>query len=137
MAPLSARGQFATLLDTTSRFAGNSTGTGGYNQDAGVATATTLNVPSYIVFDSLGNLYISDTQNNCVRKVDTSGNVSTVAGLRVSGSASDTCNTAANPGPNPAEGLLAAHRPGHRQLQHPLHRGQPAQLRAQPGQRSG
>jgi sugar lactone lactonase YvrE len=103
---LSARGQFATLLDTTSRFAGNSTGTGGYNQDAGVATATSLNVPSYIVFDSFGNLYISDTQNNCVRKVDTTGHVSTVAGLRVSGGP-DTCNPASNPGPNPAEGLLA------------------------------
>jgi sugar lactone lactonase YvrE len=106
LAPLSARGQFATILDTTSRFAGNSTGTGGFNQDPGVATATSLNVPSYIVFDSLGNLYISDTQNNCVRKVDTTGHVSTVAGLRVSGGP-DTCNTASNPGPNPAEGLLA------------------------------
>ena len=105
LAPLSARAQFATILDTTSRFAGNSTGTGGFNQDSGVATATTLNVPSYIVFDSLGNLYISDTQNNCVRKVDTTGHVSTVAGLRVSGGP-DTCNTASNPGPDPTEGLL-------------------------------
>jgi sugar lactone lactonase YvrE len=106
LAPLSARGQFATILDTTSRFAGNSSGTGGFNQDSGVATATTLNVPSYVVFDSLGNLYISDTQNNCVRKVDTSGNITTVAGLRVSG-VPDTCSTASNPGPSPAEGLLA------------------------------
>jgi sugar lactone lactonase YvrE len=106
LAPLSARGQFATLLDTTSRFAGNSTGTGGYNQDAGVATATSLNVPSYIVFDSFGNLYISDTQNNCVRKVDTTGHISTVAGLRVSGGP-DTCNTASIPGPDPTQGLLA------------------------------
>ena len=106
LAPLSARAQFATILDTTSRFAGNSTGTGGFNQDSGVATATSLNVPSYIVFDSLGNLYISDTQNNCVRKVDTTGHVSTVAGLRVSGGP-DTCNTASNPGPDPTEGLLA------------------------------
>ena len=105
LAPLSARGQFATILDTTSRFAGNSTGTGGYNQDTGVATATTLNVPSNVAFDSLGNLYISDTQNNCVRKVDTSGNVSTVAGLRVSGGP-DTCNTSSNPAPTAAEGLL-------------------------------
>ncbi len=105
LAPLSARGQFATILDTTSRFAGNSTGTGGYNQDTGVATATTLNVPSNVAFDSLGNLYISDTQNNCVRKVDTSGNVSTVAGLRVSGGP-DTCNTSSNPAPIAAEGLL-------------------------------
>ncbi len=105
LAPLSARGQFATLLDTTSRFAGNSTGTGGFNQDSGVATATTLNVPSNVAFDSFGNLYISDTQNNCVRKVDTTGHVSTVAGLRVSGGP-DTCNTSTNPAPTAAEGLL-------------------------------
>ena len=107
LAPLSARGQFATILDTTSRFAGNSTGTGGYNQDSGVATATTLNVPTSVVFDSLGNLYISDTQNNCVRKVAPNGAISTVAGLRINGNATDTCNTASLPGPDPAQGLLA------------------------------
>jgi sugar lactone lactonase YvrE len=107
LAPLSARGQFATLLDTTSRFAGNSTGSSAFNGDTGVATATTLNVPNRVVFDSFGNLYISDKQNNCVRKVDTSGNISTVAGLRVSGNASDTCNTASIPGPDPTQGLLA------------------------------
>ncbi len=106
LAPLSARGQFATLLDTTARYAGNSTGTQGFNQDSGVATATELNVPSYVVFDSLGNLYISDTQNNCVRKVDTSGNITTVAGLRVSGNPSDTCNTSTNNAPTPVQGLL-------------------------------
>jgi sugar lactone lactonase YvrE len=105
LAPLSARGQFATILDTTSRFAGNSAGTGGFNQDSGVATATTLNVPSYVVFDSFGNLYISDTQNNCVRKVDTTGHITTVAGFRVSGQP-DTCNTFSNPAPTAAEGLL-------------------------------
>jgi sugar lactone lactonase YvrE len=105
LAPLSARGQFATILDTTSRFAGNSTGTGGFNQDSGVATATTLNVPSYVVFDSFGNLYISDTQNNCVRKVDTTGHITTVAGFRVSGQP-DTCNTSSNPAPTADEGLL-------------------------------
>jgi sugar lactone lactonase YvrE len=105
---MSARGQFATLLDTTSRYAGGSTGSSTFNGDTGVAaTAIDLNVPSYIVFDSLGNLYISDTQNNCVRKVAPNGNISTVAGLRVNGSPSDTCNTTSNPGPDPAEGLLA------------------------------
>ena len=105
LAPLSARGQFATILDTTSRFAGNSTGTGGFNQDSGVARATALNVPSYVVFDSFGNLYISDTQNNCVRKVDTAGHITTVAGFRVSGQP-DTCNTSSNPAPTANEGLL-------------------------------
>ena len=79
LAPISAHAQFATLLDTTARYAGNSTGTQGFNQDSGVATATELNVPSYVVFDSLGNLYISDTQNNCVRKVSTNGSISTAS----------------------------------------------------------
>jgi sugar lactone lactonase YvrE len=107
LVPLSARGQFATLLDTTARYAGNSTGTQGFNQDTGVATATELNIPSYIVFDSLGNLYISDTQNNCVRKVDNSGNITTVAGLRISGNPSDTCDTSTNNAPTPVQGLLS------------------------------
>jgi len=105
-APLSARGQFATLLDTTSRYAGNSTGTAGWNEDLGAATATSLNVPSYVVMDSHGNLYISDKQNNCVRKVDTSGAITTVAGLRVSGSP-DTCNPASDLTPDPTQGLFA------------------------------
>jgi hypothetical protein len=40
-----------------------------------------------------------------VRKIDTSGNISTVAGLR-SGSGPDTCNTLSNPTPAPTEGLF-------------------------------
>ncbi len=107
LAPSSARGQFASLLDTTARYAGGSTGSNLFNGDSGVATATDLNVPSYVVFDSLGNLYISDTLNNCVRKVAPNGTVSTVAGLRVSGNPSDTCNTASNPAPTAVQGLLA------------------------------
>src|SRR5664279_5729906 len=106
LAPLSARGQFASILDTTSRFAGNSTGTGGFNQDVGVATATSLNVPFYVVIDSLGNLYVSDKQNNCVRKVAANGQITTVAGLRVNGGA-DTCNPATGTASDPSQGLLA------------------------------
>jgi len=101
IAPLCARGQFATLLDTTSRYAGLSTGAGGYSTDTGFpATATELYVPTYFVMDSHGNLYISDKQNNCVRKVDTSGNITTVAGLRQSGQP-DTCQSALNSSPAP------------------------------------
>ena len=105
VAPLSARGQFAGVLETNSRYAGNSTGTNLYNGDSGAAASTSLNAPSYAVFDSNGNLFVSDTANNCVRRIDTSGNVTTVAGLRVNGGA-DTCNTATNPTPNQAQGLL-------------------------------
>ena len=105
VAPPRAHGQFAGLLETGTRYAGNSTGTALYNGDTGTAISTSLNVPSYAVFDSSGNLFVSDTLNNCVRRIDTSGNISTVAGLRVSGSP-DTCNTATNPTPTVAQGLL-------------------------------
>jgi sugar lactone lactonase YvrE len=103
--PLSARGQFAGVLNTNSRYAGSSTATNLYSGDTGSASSTSLNAPSYAVFDSTGNLYVSDTANNCVRRIDTSGNITTVAGLRVSG-APDTCNTLANPTPAAAQGLL-------------------------------
>jgi sugar lactone lactonase YvrE len=104
-APLGARGQFAGVVETDYRYAGSSSGANVYNGDTGVATATSLNGPSYLVFDSNGNLFVSDTLNNCVRKIDGSGNVSTVAGLRVSGGP-DTCDTPGNTGPTAAQGLL-------------------------------
>jgi sugar lactone lactonase YvrE len=105
LAPQSACGQFAAALETNSRYAGSSTGTSLYNGDTGAAISTSLNAPSYTVFDSAGNLYISDTLNNCVRRIDSNGNISTVAGLRVSGGP-DTCNTAGNPTPIATQGLL-------------------------------
>ena len=39
-----------------------------------------LNAPNGLALDSAGNLYIADNNNYRVRKVDTSGNISTVAG---------------------------------------------------------
>ena len=103
-APLQA--QFAAAVDSQTRYAGNSTGTNFYSGDSGAATTTSLNAPSYAVLDSSGNLFISDTANNCIRKVDTAGNLTTVAGLRVNGGP-DTCNAALNPTPSAAQGLLA------------------------------
>ena len=57
-------------------FAGN--GTPGYSGDGGPATSAQLLQPLGVAFDKAGNLYIADS--NSVRKVDTSGNISTVAG---------------------------------------------------------
>ncbi len=53
----------------------------GFSGDDGPATAAQLNGPRGLAFDSSGNLYISDTGNNRVRKVDpASGIITTVTG---------------------------------------------------------
>jgi DNA-binding beta-propeller fold protein YncE len=46
------------------------TGEKGYSGDGGPATKARLNEPYDARFDSLGNLYIADMQNNAVRRVD-------------------------------------------------------------------
>jgi DNA-binding beta-propeller fold protein YncE len=50
-----------------------------FNGD-GAALSTQFGNPSGIAVDSAGNLYVSDTSNNRVRKIDTVGNVTTIAG---------------------------------------------------------
>ena len=65
-------------------FAGN--GIGGYNGDGGLAIYAQLNFPDASAFDSSGNLYISDGQNNKIRKVDKiSGIITTIAGTDSAG----------------------------------------------------
>lgn len=59
-------------------FAGN--GTMGYSGDSQKATSATLNNPMGLAIDSSGNLYITDTGNQVVRKVDGAGIISTYAG---------------------------------------------------------
>jgi cysteine-rich repeat protein len=48
--------------------------------DGGPALSATLSEPMGIAFDNAGNLYIADSANDRIRMVDTSGNVSTIAG---------------------------------------------------------
>jgi len=53
----------------------------GYSGDGASATLAQLNYPSAVVVDALDDIYISDTNNNVIRKVDHStGNISTVVG---------------------------------------------------------
>ena len=100
--PSLAHAQALTLVQSGTRYAG--TITPGFNGDFGPATTVSLNTPSYIVFDSNGNQYISDTLNNCVREIDTSGSMSTLVGLAVSGKG-DTCSTSSNSTPTSTQGL--------------------------------
>ena len=67
-----------TPLGLIKTVAGN--GIRGFSGDGGVATAAQLNFPSDIAVDGSGNLYIADLNNHRIRKVDTSGVITTVAG---------------------------------------------------------
>ncbi|MBC7865032.1 MAG: T9SS type A sorting domain-containing protein [Bacteroidia bacterium] len=65
------------------------TGTAGYSGDGNLATSAKLNRPTDVATDAAGNLYIADEFNNCIRKVNTSGIISTYAGTTVSGYTGD------------------------------------------------
>jgi sugar lactone lactonase YvrE len=67
--------------------AGN--GTRGYSGDGGPATAAEFYYPTGITLDFGGNLYIADQDNSCIRKVNTLGIISTVAGNGITGYAGD------------------------------------------------
>ncbi len=56
------------------------TGKPTFGGDGGPATAASLARPSDVEVDRDGNLYIADTDNSCVRKIDPAGMISTIAG---------------------------------------------------------
>jgi len=62
---------------------------GSFSGDGGPATAATLQEPWGIAFDSKGNLYIADRDNDRVRRVGTDGTISTVAGNGIRGFGGD------------------------------------------------
>jgi uncharacterized protein (TIGR03437 family) len=55
-------------------------GTAGYSGDNGLATKATLNYPTGVAVDSVGDLYIVDSDNFRVRMVTTGGTIYTIAG---------------------------------------------------------
>lgn len=66
------------------------TSPGGYSGDGGPATAAQLSQPVAVASDGAGNLFIADTLNNRVRRVDGITNtITTVAGTGAPGSTGD------------------------------------------------
>jgi len=61
------------------------TGVAGYSGDSGQATSAQLSTPAGVTVDGAGNVYVADDGSNVVRKIQTSGVITTVAGTGVAG----------------------------------------------------
>ena len=68
----------STATGVISVVAGNGLSSGG--GDGGLAVGAPLSHPSGLAFDSAGNLYIAESYASKIRKVDTNGIITTVAG---------------------------------------------------------
>jgi len=91
---LNSRIRKVNTSGTISTVAGKGTGyndytTRGYNGDGGAATALELNLPNGVAVDASGNIYIADWGNARIRKVNSSGIISTVAGNGTAGYTGD------------------------------------------------
>ncbi len=65
----------ATIIETV---AGNGSDT--FTGDGGAATDASISLARGVTVDAGGNVYIADSWNNRIRKIDTDGNITTVAG---------------------------------------------------------
>ncbi len=64
---------------------GIGSGTNRAQGDGGPAVDATLNEPGEVAFDTQGNIYIADTSNARLRKINSSGIITTIAGPGVPG----------------------------------------------------
>ncbi len=53
----------------------------GYTGSGGPATSAALHWPCSICINESGNIYFTDEENNCVRKISSTGIISTIAGI--------------------------------------------------------
>ena len=65
------------------------TGIAGFSGDGGQATQAAMNFPQAVTVDPSGNLYIADTRNLRVRRVNPAGVISTIAGTGMRGFTGD------------------------------------------------
>ena len=72
---------------TITTFAG--TGERGFGGDGGPATQAQLDDPTGVAVDGAGNLYIADQYNHRIRRVDSTGTITTIAGTGERGFSGD------------------------------------------------
>ncbi len=65
------------------------TGTSGSTPDGGPANQAQLHSPAVTLLDAAGNIYISDSGENHIRKIDKNGIIRTIAGTGTAGFAGD------------------------------------------------
>ena len=77
-----------TLPPVINTLAGN--GAASYSGDGGLATLAGLNTPYGVTVDSLGNIYVCDSHNSCIRRINHStGIITTIAGSATQGYSGD------------------------------------------------
>ena len=72
-----------------SRLVGDDLGSSGFSGDAGLSTSARVSSPGIIASDSTGNIYFYDAGNSRIRKISTTGIITTVAGTGTAGYSGD------------------------------------------------
>lgn len=65
------------------------TGISGYTGDGGAATAARMNQPHGVKIDGAGNIYIDENGSHVIRRINSAGIISTIAGTGVAGFSGD------------------------------------------------
>lgn len=91
------------------------TGEAGYRADGGPALSASFHAPGGLAFDDEGDLYIADTLNQRIRRVDVRGDISTVVGTGIAAFGGDgssaiyaELNLATNPLDAMGQGIAVA-----------------------------
>jgi len=83
------------ILDSQARVSTLAGLAGGSGSTNGSAVDARFNSPYGLACDASGNTYLADTVNHAIRKIDTAGNVTTLAGLPGTSGSADGSGTAA------------------------------------------